>query len=43
MNYPDRTATFIRDSPLPTQIDGIGMMETEELERTEKLKDMNMI
>ncbi|MFM7978228.1 MAG: hypothetical protein ACKPKO_02840 [Candidatus Fonsibacter sp.] len=33
---PDRTPTFIRDSPLLTQLDGIGMMEFEEMERNEK-------
>ena len=41
VKYPDRTATFIRDSPLLTQLDGIGMMEMEEMERreNEKYKD----
>ena len=37
LDYPvkclDRFATFARDSPLLTQLDGIGMMELEELER----------
>ena len=31
--YPDRSATFSRDSPLPTQFDGMGMMELQEQEQ----------
>ena len=38
IKYPDRTATFTRDSPLLTQLDGIGMMELEEMERNEKIE-----
>ena len=30
VKYPDRSATFTRDSPLLTQFDGIGMMELQE-------------
>ena len=30
VNYPDRSATFTRESPLLTQFDGIGMMELQE-------------
>ncbi|MFM7983318.1 MAG: hypothetical protein ACKPKO_28750 [Candidatus Fonsibacter sp.] len=33
IKYPDRTATFTRDSPLLTQLDGLGMMELKEMER----------
>ena len=33
--FPDRSATFARHSPLITQLDGIGMMELEELARRE--------
>ena len=29
VKYLDRTATWTRDSPLLTQLDGIGMMEME--------------
>ena len=36
MKYPDRSATFSRESPLLIQLDGIGKMELEELERQEK-------
>ena len=38
IKYPDRTATFTRDSPLLTQLDGVGMMELEEMERNEKIE-----
>ena len=38
IKYPDRTATWTRDSPLLTQLDGIGMMEMEELEPREKVE-----
>ncbi|MFM7985360.1 MAG: hypothetical protein ACKPKO_39210, partial [Candidatus Fonsibacter sp.] len=38
IKYPDRTATFTRDSPLLTQLYGIGMMELEEMERNEKIE-----
>ena len=31
--YPDKSATFTRDSPLLTKSDGIGMMELEEQTR----------
>jgi hypothetical protein len=31
VKYPDRTATWTMDSPLLTQLDGIGMMEMEEM------------
>ena len=41
IKYPDRTATFIRDSPLLTQLDGLGMMELEEMEQ-KNLKDIKM-
>ena len=33
--YPDRSATFTRDSPLLTQFDGIGMTELQEQEQRE--------
>ena len=33
VKYPDRSATFTRDSPLLTQFDGIGMMELQEQEQ----------
>ena len=33
VTYPDTSATLTRDSPLLTQVDGIGMMELEEQER----------
>ena len=33
VKFPDRSATFARDSPLHTQLDGSGMMDMEELER----------
>ena len=33
--YPDRSATFTRDSPLLTQFDGIGMIEFKEQEQGE--------
>ena len=35
VKYPDRSATFTRDSPLLTQCDGIGMMELQEKEQGE--------
>ena len=35
VKYPDRSATFTRDSPLLTQFDGIGMMELQEKEQGE--------
>ena len=35
VKYPDRSATFTRDSPLLTQFDGIGMMELQEQEQRE--------
>ena len=35
VKYPDRLATFTRDSPLLTQLDGLGLMELEEQERIE--------
>ena len=38
IKYPDRTATCIRDSPLLTQLDGIGMIELEEQQRREKVE-----
>ena len=38
ITYPDRTTTFTRASPLLTQLDGIGMMELEEMERNEKIE-----
>ena len=38
MKYPDRTATWTRDSPLLTQFDGIGMMDMAELEQQEKIE-----
>ena len=38
IKYHDRTATFTRDSPLLTQLHGIGMMELEEMERNEKIE-----
>jgi hypothetical protein len=38
VKYPDRTATWTRDSPMLTQLDGIGMMEMEELERRKKVE-----
>ena len=38
VKFPDRTATFIRVSPLLTQLDGTGMVEMEELERKEKVE-----
>ena len=40
ITYPDRTATFTRDSPLLTQLDGIGMMELEEMERNAKIENV---
>ena len=33
VKYPDRSATFTRESPLLTQFDGIGMIELQERER----------
>ena len=36
--YPDRSATFTRNSPLLTQLDGIGMMELEEQQRREMIE-----
>ena len=45
ITYLDREATFTRDSPLLTQLDGIGMMELEEQQRREMVErqkeDMN--
>ncbi|MFM7990467.1 MAG: hypothetical protein ACKPKO_65230, partial [Candidatus Fonsibacter sp.] len=38
IRYLDRTATFTRDSPLLTQLDGIGMMELEAMERNDKIE-----
>ena len=38
VKFPDRTATFIRVSPLLTQLDGIGMTDLEELERRELIE-----
>ena len=35
VKYPDRSATFTRESPLLTQFDGIGMMELQEQEQRE--------
>ena len=35
VNYPDRPATFSRDSPLLTQFDGMGMTELLEQEQRE--------
>ena len=35
VKYPDRSATFTRESPLLTQCDGIGMMELQEQEHRE--------
>ena len=35
LQYLDRTATITRDSPLLTQLDGIGMRELEEQQRRE--------
>ena len=35
VKYPDRSATFTRDSPLLTQFDGIGIMELQEQEQRE--------
>ena len=35
VKYPDRSATFTRESPLLTQFDVIGMMELEDQERRE--------
>ena len=35
VKYPDRPATFSRESPLLTQFDGIGMMELQEQEQRE--------
>ena len=35
VKYPDRSATFSRDSPLLTQFDGMGMMELQEQEQRE--------
>ena len=35
VKYPDRPATFSRDSPLLTQFDGMGMMELLEQEQRE--------
>ena len=39
--YPDKLATFTRDSPLLTQFDGIGMMELEEQEKREFVERRN--
>ena len=36
--YPDRSATFTRDSPLLTQFDGIRMLKLEKQEHTEIVK-----
>ena len=33
VKYPDKSATFTRDSQLLTQFDGLGMMELEEHRR----------
>ena len=38
ITYPDRTTTFTRASPLLTQLDGIGMMEMEEMARRENIE-----
>ena len=35
VQYPDRPATFSRNSPLLTQFDGMGMMELLEQEQRE--------
>ena len=35
VKYPDRSATFSRESPLLTQFDGTGMMELQEQEQRE--------
>ena len=35
VKYPDRSATFTRESPLLTQFDGIGMMALQEQEQRE--------
>ena len=35
VKYPDRSATFTRDSPLLTQFDGIGMIQFKEQEQGE--------
>ena len=35
VKYPDRSATFTRESPLLTQFDGMGMMELQEQEQRE--------
>ena len=35
VKYPDRPATFPRDSPLLTQFDGMGMMELQDQEQRE--------
>ena len=37
VDYPDRSATWTRDSPLLTQLDGIGMMEMEEQQGRENI------
>ena len=36
--YPDRSTTFTRNSPLLTQLDGIGMMELQEQQRREMIE-----
>ena len=33
VKFPDKSATFTRESPLLTQFDGIGMMELQEQEQ----------
>ena len=35
VKFLDRSAIFARDAPLLTQLDGIGMLELDELERRE--------